>query len=42
MILAELLGPSASPFTDPGGWLSRTRLFLEVTRIEPLVVSKGE
>ena len=34
--------PFGSALTDPGRRLSRTRLFLEVTRIEPLVVSKGE
>ncbi len=38
-------GRVARPFgfalTDPGGRLSRTRLFPEVTRMGPLVESKG-
>jgi len=33
--------PYGSALTDPGMRLSRTRLFLEVTRIVILVVSKG-
>ena len=39
-------GRVARPFgfalTDPGRRISRTRLFPEVTRIKPLVVSMGE
>ena len=39
-------GRVARPFgfalTDPGMRISRTRLFPEVTRIMPLVVSMGE
>jgi hypothetical protein len=34
--------PFGSAPKDPGGQLFRTRLFLEATRIEPLVVSKDE
>jgi hypothetical protein len=39
------LGRVARPFgfalTDPGRRFSRTRLFPEVTRVEPLGVSRG-
>ena len=40
--VTSLARPFGFALTDPGRRLSRTRLFPEVTRIGPLVVSRGE
>jgi hypothetical protein len=39
LVSGRVARPFGSALTDPGRRLSRTRLFPEVTRIEPRVVS---